>query len=247
MKFFLRAACVVLGFALGAARASVVLEATRLIYPERNKEVTLRINNVGDAPALAEVWLDKGDAQAPAGATEVPFVLTPPLFRLEAKKGQSLRVIYAREPLPADVESLFWLNVLEIPPKADSAESGANQLRMAFRTRIKVFFRPKGLTEDVLDAPSKVRWSLVKVGEGYALKASNPTPFHVTFGSVSLEAPAGRAASPAGAMVVPRGTVMFPLPGLRVPPAGAGQISFTSINDHGAEAPGTARLSPTEQ
>jgi chaperone protein EcpD len=236
-----------LGLALGAARAGVVLEATRLIYPERNKEVTLRITNVGDIPSLVEVWLDKGDAQAPAGTTEVPFVLTPPLFRLDAKKGQSLRVIYSREPLPDDVESLFWLNVLEIPPKADPAQSGANQLRMAYRTRIKVFFRPKALAEDARDAPSKVRWSIVRAGEGYALKASNPTPYHVTFGSVSLETPSGRVASPAGAMVVPRGTATFQLPGLHERPMGAVQVSFTSINDQGADAPGAASPSPADQ
>ncbi len=52
----------------------------------------------------------------------------------------------ASSVLPKDRESVFWFNVLEVPPKPDAA-TVANQslLQLAFRTRIKLFYRPEAL------------------------------------------------------------------------------------------------------
>jgi chaperone protein EcpD len=52
--------------ALGAllpfsAHASVVIAGTRVVYNATDSEVTLKLSNVGKSPALAQVWLDKGD------------------------------------------------------------------------------------------------------------------------------------------------------------------------------------------
>ena len=47
----------------------------------------------------------------------MPFTMVPPLFRLDPKKGQMLRIVYTQEPLATDKETLFWLNVLEVPPR----------------------------------------------------------------------------------------------------------------------------------
>ncbi|QGY26852.1 fimbria/pilus periplasmic chaperone [Escherichia coli] len=51
-----------------------------------------------------------------------------------------------------DRESVFWFNVLELPPKPD-AEKVANQslLQLAFRTRIKLFYRP-----EEIPAPARI-------------------------------------------------------------------------------------------
>ncbi|MGT2494589.1 fimbria/pilus periplasmic chaperone [Cupriavidus basilensis] len=100
-----------------------------------------------------------------------------------------LRIVYTQEPLPADRETVFWLNVLEVPSKKEGAE---NALLFAFRSRIKVFFRPVQLT-DVDAAPGKLAWKLVTVeGQGpggktakqLAVEVSNPTPYYVSFGRV---------------------------------------------------------------
>ncbi|PJI52023.1 molecular chaperone EcpD, partial [Methylobacterium radiotolerans] len=60
--------------------------------------------------------------------------------------------MHTGEPMPQDKESVFWLNVLEIPPK-DKANQ--NLLQMAFRSRIKLFYRPAGLKGKAEDAPSQ--------------------------------------------------------------------------------------------
>src|SRR5437868_3111030 len=108
--------------------ASVVISGTRVVYGQRDREVTIRLTNDGEAPALVQAWLDRGDPDVDPATISVPFTLTPPMFRVDPAKGQSLRVIYTQEPLPADRETVFWLNVLEVPPRAQTPGTNSMQL-----------------------------------------------------------------------------------------------------------------------
>ncbi|WP_447878353.1 fimbria/pilus periplasmic chaperone, partial [Serratia fonticola] len=137
------------------ALASVVISGTRVIYPSDAKEVSVKISNVGPSPVLLQSWIDSGDANAKPSAIKVPFVLTPPMNRVEAGKGQTLRISYAGGTLPMDKESVFWLNVLEVPAKSQ-AKTDENKLQMAFRTRIKLFYRPASLEGNANDAAKAV-------------------------------------------------------------------------------------------
>ncbi|MGP4131767.1 fimbria/pilus periplasmic chaperone [Pantoea tagorei] len=116
---------------------------TRVVYPAAEKEITVRLDNRGDQPALVQAWIDDGDPNQPVDKINVPFVMLPPVFRMEANKGQTLRIVYTGSDLPVDKESIFWLNVLDIPPK-DKSRINKNQLQMAIRSRIKLFLSACG-------------------------------------------------------------------------------------------------------
>jgi len=73
-----------------------------------------------------------------------------------------MRMVYTKEPLATDKETLFWLNVLEVPPRVGGEED--NQLRFAFRLRTKIFFRPANLAIKPDNAPGLLEWRLVKSG-----------------------------------------------------------------------------------
>lgn len=45
--------------------------------------------------------------------------------------------------LPQDRESLFYLNVIDIPP--DNPARSGNLLKLAMQNRIKLFYRPQGI------------------------------------------------------------------------------------------------------
>ncbi|MEB2601432.1 fimbria/pilus periplasmic chaperone [Burkholderia cenocepacia] len=215
------------------ACASVVISGTRIIFPGNDREVTVKLTNDGPTPALVQTWIDKGDANASPDNIDVPFTLTPAMFRMEPQKGQTLRMVYTNEPLPADKESLFWLNVLEIPPKA-SESSDSNRLQVAFRTRIKIMFRPKDLQGSAQDAPMQVRWQVARGTEGrYVLKATNPTPYVVNIGSAQLHSGGHQYDAGAG-FVLPGTTREFPVADLKAPPAADAKVRFGSINDWGA-------------
>ncbi|MBR7945630.1 fimbrial biogenesis chaperone [Burkholderia cenocepacia] len=215
------------------ACASVVISGTRIIFPGNDREVTVKLTNDGSTPALVQTWIDKGDASASPDNIDVPFTLTPAMFRMEPHKGQTLRMLYTNEPLPADKESLFWLNVLEIPPKTAEA-TDRNQLQVAFRTRIKIMFRPQNLQGNAQGAPTQVRWQVARGTEGrYVLKATNPTPYVVNIGSVQLHSSGHKYDAGAG-YVLPGGTQEFPIADLKTLPAADAKVQFGSINDWGA-------------
>ncbi|WP_431223071.1 fimbrial biogenesis chaperone [Serratia sp. L9] len=52
---------------------------------------------------------------------------------------------------------------------------------MAFRTRVKLFYRPANLSGEANDAPEKLQWSYVAGG----VKVKNPTPFYVSFTEIN--------------------------------------------------------------
>lgn len=101
-------------------QASVVISGTRVIYPADANEVSVKINNGGPSPVLLQSWIDNSDVDAKPSAIKVPFVLTPPMNRVESGKGQTLRITYTGDTLPSDRESVFWLNVLEVPVKSQA-------------------------------------------------------------------------------------------------------------------------------
>ncbi|MGO4556929.1 molecular chaperone, partial [Stenotrophomonas sp. 2YAF22] len=160
-----------------AADASVVIGGTRVVYPAQDKEVTLKFMNEGERATLVQVWLDDGDEQSTPDSAKAPFAVAPPVFRLDPNKQQTARILFTGATLPADRETLYWLNMLEIPPKTGG--STANILQFAFRTRIKVFYRPPNLAGEPVLAHQKVRWSLHSASGGLVLRADNPTPYHV--------------------------------------------------------------------
>jgi len=224
---------------LGSAHAGVVVDGTRVIYPSSKREVSLNLHNDGAAPALVQTWIDAGDPKARQGAADVPFVITPPLFRLEPQKGQTLRVIFTQAPLPMDRESVFWLNVLDIPPRAPANPDAPNHLEMAFRHRMKLFFRPVGLKGDAGAAPSAVQWSIVNENGIPALEAQNRTAYFVSFAGAELVT-AGSALAIETDMVPPFASKHFVLPQQGAQLRGNITVKYKFVNDYGALTSGEA-------
>lgn len=216
------------------AFAGVVITGTRQIYPAQQKEITVRLNNDGNQPSLVHSWVDTGDVDSNPTNAKAPFVVSPPVARIDAGKGQSLRLMFVGTPLSQSKESVFWLNVLEIPPKPEVA-ADSTALQMAFRSRIKVFYRPKDLPGDVMQAIEAVRWRLETVsnGSGFALRATNPSAYHVSLVGLSLHSGALNAPSEDG-MIAPGESRLFALPTLKSAPVSDAQVKFSAINDYGA-------------
>nr|WP_311528366.1 fimbria/pilus periplasmic chaperone [uncultured Ralstonia sp.] len=226
---------VVVGLLSAHANATVVIGGTRVVYPSDEKEVTVKLSNEGKTPGLVQVWLDDGDEQSTPDSAKVPFTVAPPIFRMDGGKGQAVRLMYTGEQLPADKESLFWLNVLEVPPKVENPE-GRNLLQFAFRTRIKLFFRPAKLAEGVEHAAAKLSWKLIspKAGEEVSLQVSNPTPYYANFAKVGLGINEKTVGDEGGGMVAPGQSATFPLKGVTHVPPGDIKADFSVITDFGS-------------
>lgn len=154
------------------AHAGVVTGGTRLIYPGGKKEATLSVTNNDATPYLIQSWVenDKGAA---------PFLLTPPLFRLDGEQQTRLRVIYSGG-LPENKESMFWMNIKAIP--SSQAKAGANTLQIAIKTRIKLIYRPKSVEGTPETVTGQLRWTR----SGNTLQVTNPTAFYMNFAEVKI-------------------------------------------------------------
>ena len=193
----------------GVATAGIVLDSTRVIYREGEREADVRMTNSADMPVIVQSWIDNGaiDRGRPVDEIVVPFNLTPPVSRVDPARGQTLRIFAAdSSEFEKDRETLFWLNVLEIPPKIK--ETGKNRIEFTIRNSIKVFYRPSSIGKDVpSDAYKEISFRLKRSSAGkYVLVVHNPTPFYYTFTSIEAKGPLGVARAPIG-MAPPLSTV----------------------------------------
>lgn len=193
-------------------QAALSIIGTRFIYPADAPELNVRLRNAGASPILVQAWLDQGDANADPATLNVPFILSPPLLRLDPERKTVLRLRYTGEPLPGDRESVFWINLLEVPPLA---EDSTYLLRLSYRTRMKLLFRPAGLPGNADEAAGRVTWAFGPEGKegGAVLVATNPTPYHVSLARLEIR----------------RGVASVALDGQTIAPLGVTRIALGSL------------------
>ncbi|EHQ4622572.1 fimbria/pilus periplasmic chaperone [Salmonella enterica] len=227
-----------------SASASIVIMGTRVVYPEQKKSINVQLHNGDNSPSLVQAWLDTGDASASPDSVRVPFIITPPVSRVEPGTGQTLRIMYTGEPLPRDRESVFYLNVLDIPPRPEFGEKKAdagngNYLQLAVRSRIKLFFRPDTLSQAVADAARQVTWSRVNRGNQTFLRADNQTPYFITYKKLVLKSDRDIQSLTQPGMVSPYSVKEFTLPGKNLYGA---SVIWTVINDYGGYEEGRSLI-----
>jgi P pilus assembly chaperone PapD len=244
----LASALFVTGCALFAtvSNASVIIAGTRVVFPAKQGEVTVRLTNQNSSPALIEAWVDSGDPQSTPDKVNTPFLITPPLFRMEPNHDQSLRILFthSEQPLPTDRETVFWLNVLEVPPKPNSLQfQDKNYLQLAIRSRLKLFYRPEGLPGDPLKAPGQLTFKATEAAGSAVLVAHNPTPFHVTIGQITVTV-GGIAHKVETGMVAPLSDLRLAISDLKQAPSVGSAIQYNSIDDYGADVSLKGTVSP---
>ncbi|MBE0398489.1 fimbria/pilus periplasmic chaperone [Citrobacter amalonaticus] len=60
----------------------VVIGGTRIIYDATKKDASITVSNPDNHPYLIQTWVDNVENVT----KEVPFIVTPPLYRLNAGK-----------------------------------------------------------------------------------------------------------------------------------------------------------------
>lgn len=210
--------------ATGNTLAAVRPEATRAIIYISDKEGSVQMKNDSkDTTYLVQSWLEdlKGNDK------NIPIVLTPPLFKIDPNKEARLRLLVMPGSLPTDRESVYWLVMQEIPP---SPKVKSNQLVLAVRSRIKVFVRPAGLEGDPKESVTQLHWRTESSGGKRWLVAQNPTPYYVSFSTLTLN---GQSVIDKHPMVPAKGEMRYEIPAKAA--TGSAQLSYSAINDFGGE------------
>lgn len=186
----------------------------RVIYPEKAKKgVTLTANNKTPNVYLMQSWIQPVDPATGNvllqhdGKKPMPFIVTPPLQRLEPGHALTLRIRRAGSELPEDRESVFFVSLKAIPLQQEKQDLATQNLTLTVVSNLKLFYRPMSLSpRAVADVAHQLRFRR----EGEALIADNPTPYWLTFsrlkvGEHSLDKANLRL------MVPPKGQQRYPL------------------------------------
>lgn len=201
--------------------AGVVIGGTRLIYQEPMKEINISLENQDSTPYLMKSWIES------TAKEETHFLVTPPLFRLEGKQKNILRIFKTGSALPKDRESLFYLNAMSIPT-ADNKD--ANSLQIAIRSRLKLLYRPNALLDSTPEElTEKITWERL----GKKIKVTNPTPYYMNFMSVTVSNKKVKNIN----FVAPLASVDFDLPDN----VETGEVEWKIINDFGGIGPAHKR------
>jgi chaperone protein EcpD len=207
------------------SQAALTLNGTRVVYDSQKRSVSLIVSNPGNNTFAVQTWVNTA---ADDTSTAVPFIASPPLFRLNPGKQQQVQINGLPNGLPVDRESLFYFNLQEIP-QADADKS--NVLNIALRTRIKLFYRPSELKDNPISRLKDLQWSIQNIHGKAQLVVNNPTPFHVSFSRLEVKGSGQHHRYQSAEMVEPMSTQSYALDNIK--PGNGLQVEFSAINDYG--------------
>lgn len=185
--------------------ANVIITGTRVIYPESADSIAVQLTNNSHTVSLVQSWIDNGDENSTPENSDAPFYLSPPIVKIEGLQGQQLKIKKIDKALPNHIESVFYLNVLDIPKTPDAAK-GKNTIQLATRSRIKVFYRPIELTELPDDVINKINYQL----NNNTLLIKNNSQYHFTVAALTTTNDKKNSLIDSG-MVSPMSSLAFPL------------------------------------
>lgn len=206
------------------SQAALTLDVDRLVYKESEGDASLSIHSTEDRAYLIQSWLDAGDSTV---KKDLPFVVTPPLFRLAPKSENVIRVVYLGNGLPKDRESLFWLDVKGVPGLNDEESKAESRMVLAINNRIKFFFRPEGLKGEQGVAMKQLHWTQ----SANTITAENNSPFYLVLNNIICD----KESIPVS--VVDNNTVIPPFGNksfkLKHTPATGSNVEWNALNDFG--------------
>lgn len=199
-----------------AMAGGVLLGATRVIYMQGDKQASLAIKNTDDKLRyLIQSWVEDKN-----GKKSTDFIVTPPLFVSNPKAESTLRIVYVGSGLPADKESVYYLNSKAIPEFDKDKLENKNVLKMAVLSRIKLYVRPANLSQLSESAPESLKFHF----EGNQLTIDNPTPYYVSMVQFYI----GGKLQP-NTLVSPKDKTVINIgSGLKK------EVTFKVVNDYGA-------------
>lgn len=206
------------------AAGGVGFSRNRMIFPASEKGISITVNNHSDNTYLVQAGVSSDVDKKTAS----PFMVTPPLFRLEKNADNIMRIMRAGGDLPQDRESVFYFFASTIPsqsvpvPGEGKAGTTGARVSISMKTVLKLFWRPTGLDISPTKALSKLRFVVVPGG----VVVKNPTPYYQSFASLAFDTkPQDIDRQPS--MVSPFSELRF------VASQSVRQVSWSMMNDYG--------------
>lgn len=204
----------------------ISLSRTRVVLTSTDKAQSITIKNHGQRTYLVKSAI----AATPGGQEPVPFIVTPPLFRLEANSQNTLRILRQDiQGLAKDRESVFYLSAIMVPssekPDISEADSMSARVSVGVQNIIKLFYRPAGL----LMTPAQAEKALIFTQHSHQVQVRNPTPYYLTFAHLSLDGVTVNVRDSVS-MIPPFAQISYPVSGV------VHKAQWSVINDYGGNS-----------
>lgn len=207
---------------------SVKTGVSRVIYTPGSAGASVLVMNPQNYPMLVQSVVLKADKNEKA-----PFIVTPPLFRLDGNQRNRIKVIATDDTGLVDRESLNWLCITGIPPEPDSIWAQNNMkipakralllTQMRVKSCIKLLVRPIDLKGNSVSMAASLSWHK----SGATLTVDNPSPFYMNLKTVRL----GKTSIDSPGFVPPKGQLK-----ITIPASESGPVQWVLITDVGGKS-----------
>ncbi|ASN15645.1 fimbrial assembly chaperone [Pantoea ananatis] len=161
----------------GVNLAAVNIDKTRIVFNAGDTAQSVNLINKAESPAIVQIWTDEGDIHLSPDKSKTPVMAMPPIFNMQPGEVRSVKLMLTtRSALAPDKETLYWLNLYQIPAIKKSDGQNPRKLILPLRLRLKVFVRPTGLRAPQPEDAKKLNFIL----KGQELKITNPTPWYMS-------------------------------------------------------------------
>ncbi len=204
-----------------ALSAGVSLNATRLVYVQGEKSISIHARNNTSENYLSKFSVTDGDNKA-----SPLFIVSPPLIKILKDTRQEARIYIKGNTLPDDRETVFYFHATMIPATDGSVKT--NALSIAYDNIIKLFYRPANLKMTPEEAYSNL--SIKPTASGVTVV--NDSPYYITLSQLVLNgAKVELDLSKKNTMISPFASFNYAVPAS----ARKGIANWTVINDLGGE------------
>lgn len=167
-----------------SARGTVNVDKSRIIFSSGELTANLSLHNSDKEPVLVQLWTDAGNPFTTTDKARTPVLVNSPILKMQPNELRNIRLLLvSTDKLPQNKESLFWLNIYQIPPNTNQASKGNEKLILPLRIRLKIFVRPN-LVSDITPENYK-EISFLKV-DSDTVRITNPTKWYITISSLTI-------------------------------------------------------------
>ncbi|EJC0776204.1 fimbrial chaperone [Escherichia coli] len=203
-----------------SSNAAFVLNSTRYIFDEKKENISLQVENESSQEYGGQIWIENQEQSD----KNVYFAPSPTFFKVTGQHKQVLRILKINGALPKDKESLFWINVQEIPK---APKDGANALSIALHTQVKMIYRPDILKKKRENAEKNIK--IINDESGTVL--FNDSPYYFAVINVKQS---GKSVN-LGEDIKNKLSVFSPFEKISLNKRLVGKISFVAFDDYGVD------------
>ncbi|MCT6517347.1 molecular chaperone [Proteus vulgaris] len=159
---------------------SIEINKDKFIFIESKNQEVIEIKNSINSDYFIQSWISHYDEN---NDSELPFMITPPLFKIEKDEDYSLKIFKIDEIEKKDRETLYKINIKRIPVLSDS-DDNKNLLHISMNSVYNLIYRPISIEKNAVDAYKKIEFLKNQNNE---FIINNPTPYFITLLNVHLE------------------------------------------------------------